>query len=87
VGTTAGLPIGLLGGAPGAALGATLGAATGLTTDAPMATVDTGFVESVKRDLLPGTTAIVVEANEGSMRAVDDLVALRRGHVYRQEAA
>jgi uncharacterized membrane protein len=87
VGTTTGLLIGLLGGAPGAALGATLGATTGLSTDALMAAVDTSFVENVKRDLLPGTTAIIVEANEGSTRAVDDLVALRGGHVYRQEAA
>ena len=87
VGATAGLLIGLLGGAPGAALGATLGATTGLSTDALMAAVDTDLVEDVKRDLLPGMTAIIVEANEGSTRAVDDLVALHGGHVYRQEAA
>ena len=87
VGTTTGLLIGLLGGAPGAALGATLGATTGLSTDALMAAVDTDFVEGVKRELLPGMTAIIVEANEGSTRAVDDLVALRGGHVYRQDAA
>ena len=87
VGTTTGLLIGLLGGAPGAALGATLGATTGLSADALMAAVDTTFVENVKRDMLPGMTAIIVEANEGSTRAVDDLVARRGGHVYRQEAA
>ena len=87
VGTTAGLLIGLLGGAPGAALGATLGATTGLSTDALMAAVDTDFVEDVKRELLPGMTAIIVEANEGSTRAVDDLVARHGGHVHRQEAA
>src|SRR5262245_617824 len=86
VGTTAGLLIGLLGGAPGAALGATLGATTGLSTDALMAAVDTDFVEDVKRELLPGMTAIIVEANEGSTRAVDDLVARHGGHVHRQEA-
>jgi uncharacterized membrane protein len=87
VGTATGLLIGFLGGAPGAALGATLGATTGLTTDAVMAAVDTDFVEDVSRDLRPGMTAVIVEANEGSTRAVDDLVALRGGHVYRQEAA
>lgn len=87
VGTTAGLLIGLLGGAPGAALGATLGATTGLSTDALMAALDTRFVEDVQRDLLPGMTAIIVEANEGSTRAVDDLVAQHGGHVHRQEAA
>jgi uncharacterized membrane protein len=87
VGTTTGLLIGLLGGAPAAALGATLGATTGLTTDAVMATVDADFVENVGKEMRPGMTAVIVEANEGSTRAVDDLVALRGGHVYRQEAA
>ena len=87
VGTTTGLLIGLLGGAPAAALGATLGATTGLTTDALMATVDAVFVENVGKEMRPGMTAVIVEANEGSTRAVDDLVALRGGHVYRQEAA
>ena len=28
-------------------------------------------------------TAIIVEANEGSTRAVDDIVAVGGGHVYR----
>ena len=34
----------------------------------------------------PGMIAITVEANEGSTRAVDDIVALGGGHVYRQAA-
>jgi uncharacterized membrane protein len=87
VGATTGLLIGLLGGAPGAALGATLGATTGLSTDALMAAIDDDFVNGVKQELRPGMTAVIVEANEGSTRAVDDLVALRGGHVYRQDAA
>jgi uncharacterized membrane protein len=87
VGTATGVLIGLLAGAPGVALGATLGATTGLSADAVMAAVDTDFVDSVTRDLRPGMTAIVVEANEGSTRAVDDIVALGGGHVHRQEAA
>src|ERR1700675_4722865 len=66
VGTATGLLIGLLAGAPGIALGATLGATTGLGADAVMAAVDTDFVDGVTRDLRPGMTAIVVEANEGS---------------------
>ena len=69
------------------ALSATLGATTGLSADAVMAAVDTDFVDGVTRDLRPGMTAIVVEANEGSTRAVDDIVALGGGRVYRQEAA
>jgi hypothetical protein len=63
-----------------------LGATTGLGADAVMAVVDNDFVDSVSRELRPGMTAIIAEANEGSTRAVDDIVALGGGHVYRQEA-
>ena len=86
VGTATGALIGLLAGAPGAAVGAALGATSGLGADAVMAAVDTDFVDDVTRDLRPGMTAIIVEANEGSTRAVDDIVALGKGHVYRQDA-
>jgi uncharacterized membrane protein len=87
VGTTTGALIGLLGGAPGVAVGALLGATTGLSADAVMAAVDADFVDEVTRDLRPGMTAVIVEANEGSTRAVDDIVALGGGQVHRQEAA
>ena len=86
VGTATGALIGLLAGAPGMAIGATLGATSGLGADAVMAAVDTDFVEDVTRDLRPGITAIIVEANEGSTRAVDDIVTMGNGRVYRQEA-
>jgi uncharacterized membrane protein len=84
VGTVAGALIGLIGGAPGAALGAALGATTGLTGDAVMASLDDDFVDSVTKDMVPGMTAIIVEADEKSTRPVDDIVALKGGHVYRQ---
>jgi uncharacterized membrane protein len=86
VGTVTGALIGLMGGAPGAALGAALGATTGLGGDAIMAGLDSDFVDSVTTDLRPGMTAIVVEADEKSTRPVDDIVALHKGHVYRQAA-
>jgi uncharacterized membrane protein len=86
VGTAAGALIGLIGGAPGAAIGAMLGATTGLTGDAVTADLDDDFVDSVTRDMVPGTTAIVVEADEKNTRPVDDIVALNGGRVYRQEA-
>jgi uncharacterized membrane protein len=86
VGTVAGALIGLIGGAPGMAMGAALGATSGLTSDAVMAGLDSDFVDSVTTDMRPGMTAIVVEANEGSTRPVDDIVALAGGHVYRQAA-
>jgi uncharacterized membrane protein len=86
VGTTAGALIGLIAGAPGAALGAALGATAGLGGDAVMAALDSDFIDTVTTDMRPGMTAIVVEADEGSTRAVDDIVALGGGHVFRQAA-
>src|SRR5437868_13527997 len=85
IGTAGGALIGLIGGAPGAAIGAALGATTGLTGDAIVASLDTDFVESVTTGMRPGTTALIVEADEESTRAVDDIVALGGGTVYRQE--
>jgi uncharacterized membrane protein len=86
VGTVAGALIGLIGGAPGAAVGAALGATSGLGGDVVMSALDSDFVDSVTRDMRPGMTAIIVEADEKSTRPVDDIVALGGGHVYRQAA-
>ena len=85
VGTASGALIGLLGGAPGAALGAALGAMSGLTGDAVLESLDEDFVDSVSQEMLPGMTAIVVEADEKSTRPVDEIVAAGGGHVYRQD--
>jgi uncharacterized membrane protein len=86
VGTAAGALIGLIGGAPGVALGTALGATAGLSGDAVMGALDSDFVDSVTTEMRPGMTAIIVEADEGSTRAVDDIVAVSHGHVYRQAA-
>src|SRR5215470_8527151 len=86
IGTVAGALIGLIGGAPGAALGASLGAMSGMTGDAVMASLDEDFVDSVTKEMRPGMTAIIVEADEKSTRPVDEIVALGGGHVYRQAA-
>jgi uncharacterized membrane protein len=86
IGTVAGALIGLIGGAPGAALGAALGATSGLSGDAVMSALDADFVDSVTKEMRPGMTAIIVEAEEKSTRPVDDIVALGGGHVYRQAA-
>jgi len=85
-GTTAGALIGLLAGAPGVALGAALGATSGIGSDAVMAGLDSDFIDSVTREMRPGTTAIIVEADEKSTRPVDDIVALSGGQVHRQAA-
>jgi uncharacterized membrane protein len=86
IGTVAGALIGLIAGAPGAAVGAALGATSGLTGDAVMSALDEDFVDSVTREMRPGMTALIVEADEKSTRPVDDIVALGGGHVYRQAA-
>ena len=86
VGTIAGALIGLIGGAPGAALGAALGATSGLTGDAVMSALDEDFVDSVTKQMRPGMTAIIVEADEKSTQPVDDAVAHAGGHVRRQAA-
>src|SRR5262249_40390480 len=86
IGTAAGALIGLIGGAPGAALGAALGATSGLAGDAVLAGLDDDFVDSVTQEMVPGMTALIVEADEKSTRPVDDIVALGGGHVYRQAA-
>jgi uncharacterized membrane protein len=86
VGTVTGALIGLIGGAPGAALGAALGAMSGVGSDAIMAALDSDFVNSVTSEIRPGMTAIIVEADEKSTQAVDDIVARGGGHVRRQAA-
>lgn len=86
IGTLGGALIGLIGGAPGAAVGAAIGAMSGLTGDVVMDALDSDFVDSVTKDMGPGMTAIIVEADEKSTRPVDDIVKLGGGHVYRQAA-
>ena len=51
-----------------------------------MDALDSDFVQSVTSDMRPGTTAIIVEADEKSTRPVDDIVARGGGHVRRQAA-
>jgi uncharacterized membrane protein len=86
IGAVSGALIGLIGGAPGSVLGAGVGATAGLAGDAVMAGFDDDFVEEVTGDMQPGKTAIIVEADEGSTRPVDDIVALGHGNVHRQAA-
>jgi uncharacterized membrane protein len=86
VGAVSGALIGLIGGPPGSVLGAALGGSLGLADDAVTGNFDEDFVERVSGDIRPGTTAIIVEADEGSTRPVDDIVTLGGGHVYRKAA-
>jgi uncharacterized membrane protein len=87
VGTATGALIGLIAGAPGAAVGAALGATSGLGADTVNAMLDSNFVNSVRSGMRPDTTAIIVEADEGSTRGVDDIVTGHHGQVYRQTSS
>jgi hypothetical protein len=51
-----------------------------------MAALDSDFVDTVTKELRPGMTALIVEADEKSTRPVDDIVKISGGHVYRQAA-
>ena len=86
VGTTVGALVGLIAGAPGAALGAALGATSGLAGDAVMDALDSDFTDSVTKEMRPGMTAIIVEAEEKGTKMVDDIVTINGGHIYRQAA-
>lgn len=85
VGTAAGALLGLIGGPAGAAIGASVGALTGASGDAIGAVLDDDFVSSVASGMLPGTSSVIVEANEGGTRLVDNIVAQHHGTVFRQE--
>jgi len=87
-GTAAGIAtgalIGMIAGAPGAAMGAALGATSGLGADTVNSMLRADFVNSVRVGMRPGTTAIIVEADEGSTRGVDDIAARHGGQLHRQ---
>ena len=84
-GGVAGALIGLLAGPAGAAAGAAIGASGGLAADAVGAAFDADFADNVATWVKPGETAVVVEADEGNTRLVDDIVRLNGGRVYRSD--
>ena len=85
VGPATGALIGLVGGATGAAVGAALGAALGIPSDAILDGLDHEFVKDVEKDMRPGTTAVIVEAEEGSEVPLDLIVERYGGRVHRQD--
>ena len=84
VGVVVGGLIGLIGGVPLATLAALLGATVGLINDAGMAILGSATVTSIKSEMQPGMTAVIIEADEASPNAVDDIVAQGGGRVFRQ---
>jgi len=85
IGTAVGALIGLIGGPPGAAVGAAIGASAGLTGDLVTRLFEHDFVDQVASDMRPGSTSVIVEAEEGDPRPIDEVVALRHGRVRRQD--
>ena len=86
VGAVVGGLIGLIGGAPLAAVGALLGATVGAVNDSGMAILQSFNMTSFKNEMQPGTTVVIIEANEASPTAVDDIVAQGGGRVFRKAA-
>ena len=84
VGVVVGGLIGLIGGVPLATVAALLGATVGLINDAGMAILGSATVSSIKSEMKPGMTAVIIEADEASPNAVDDIVAQGGGRVFRQ---
>jgi uncharacterized membrane protein len=76
--------IGLIGGIPLAAVGALLGATVGAINAGGKAFIASKTVESAKEAMVPGTTAVIIDAQEASPNAVDDIVAKLGGRVFRQ---
>lgn len=83
VGVVVGGLIGLIGGVPLATLTALLEATVGLINDAGMAILGSATVTSIKSEMQPGSTAVIIEADEASPNAVDDIVAQGGGRVFR----
>jgi uncharacterized membrane protein len=76
--------IGLIGGIPLAAVGALLGATVGAINDSGMAVLKSATMTSIKNEMHPGMTAVIIEGHEASPNAVDDIVAQRGGRVFRE---
>ena len=84
VGVVVGGLIGLIGGVPLATLGALLGATVGVINDAGMAILGSATMSSIKSEMKPGMTAVIIEADEASPNAIDDIVAQGGGRVFRE---
>jgi len=84
VGVVVGGLIGLIGGVPLATVAALLGATVGLINDAGMAILGSATVTSIKSEMQPGMTAVIIEADEASPNAVDDIVAKGGGRTFRE---
>ena len=72
-GSLIGSLIGILGGPLGVLLGFSSGALLGSLVDLGDATDDDDVMTAISKQLLPGTTSLIVDLNETSPQVVDDL--------------
>ena len=49
-----------------------------------MAILGSATVTSIKSEMQPGMTAVIIEADEASPNAIDDIVAQGGGRVFRE---
>ena len=82
-GSLIGSLIGILGGPLGVLLGFSSGALLGSLVDLGDATDDDDVMTAISKQLLPGTTSLIVDLNETSPQVVDDLVASSGGNLLR----
>ena len=71
--------------AAGAVLGATSGGIVGGTVDLAELGLSEDFITDVSTQLSPGETALMAEVDEDSTEAIDRIVALHGGRVYRTD--
>lgn len=75
--------IGILGGPLGVLLGFSSGALLGSLVDLGDATDDDDVMSAISKQLLPGTTSLVVDLNEAGTQIVDELAASSGGTLLR----
>lgn len=83
-GTSLGSLIGLFGGPVGLAIGASVGLLTGTFADTWNAGIDSGFVDDVSKELVPGKFALVAEIREDWTTPVDLRMEMLGGKVFRR---
>jgi uncharacterized membrane protein len=84
IGALSGALVGMLGGPVGSALGLTAGASAGLAAHALDDLLDSELVKSISAKLVPGTAAVILEAEEPSPFVVDNVVNGYGGSVHRR---
>jgi uncharacterized membrane protein len=84
VGAATGALIGMLGGPVGSLLGIAAGASAGLTGHALRELLDDELVKGISAKLVPGSAAVILEADEPSPFVVDNVVNGYGGSVHRK---